>query len=86
MSTSPTKRFLTGTAAEVIPMIKVGRTPDRQWQAGPITNRIDRALSRTDARKRHADFFGVTGRACGTNECGDITRQLPVECFRHFVV
>ena len=73
--TSRTSAFLTGTAAEVIPVIKVDGRMIGNGKPGAITNADDRALPRVDARDRHADFFGVTERAVGTHR-----RVLLVSC------
>ena len=48
--------FLTGTAAEVIPVIKADGRVIGNGKPGSITDENDRSLPRIDARDRHADF------------------------------
>ena len=62
--------FLTGTAAEVIPMIKVDGRTIGNGKPGAITEPHDRAFPRVDPRNRDTDFSGVTGRASGRERNG----------------
>ena len=76
--------FLTGTAAEVIPVIKADGRIDRQRKAGPDHDADDRALPRIDARNRHADFF-LNGSGCDRRKrCSPEAGVLNVCC--RFVV
>ena len=49
--------FLTGTAAEVIPVIKADGRMIGNGKPGRDHQPDDRPLPRDDARERHADFF-----------------------------
>ena len=62
-----------------------GRSHNRKRKAGRDHQPDDRALPRVDARKRDADFFGVTERASEGIEAA-LTGELPVESLCHFVV
>ena len=49
--------FLTGTAAEVIPVIKADGRTIGTGKPGAITARMIAPVPRNDARDGHADFF-----------------------------
>ena len=57
MCSSRMNAFLTGTAAEVIPVIKADGRVIGTGKPGPITRADDRPVPRDDARNRHADLF-----------------------------
>ena len=78
--------FLTGTAAEVIPMIKVDGRTIGNGKPGADHQPDDRSLSRVDAREWDADFFGVTGRASARNRNGVDCVSCQLNLFATFVV
>ena len=78
--------FLTGTAAEVIPMIKVDGRSDRGWETGGDHEAHDRAFPRVDPGNRDADFSESDRRAAQREREGAVRADCPVESFRQFVV
>ena len=75
--------FLTGTAAEVIPMIKVDGRSIGDGKPGEITKRTIARFRELTRESGTPIFSRVTGRA--SVEERELAR-LPVEFFRHFVV
>ena len=87
--TLPTKCFLTGTAVEVIAVVKVDSRKIGNGQPGPITPRSEGALPQADARVGSACGAFVSpfaGLGCGQRpsgnpgRCPGLTCSTPTAC------